>query len=47
MVLDDGMGFGQRVGAEMMERLDERAREVGAVVAALRNVHRDRGVMLY
>ena len=39
MVFDGGMGFGQRVGAEMMERLIGRARELGAVVAALRNVH--------
>ena len=39
MVFDGGMGFGQRVGAQMMERLIGRARELGAVVAALRNVH--------
>ena len=39
MVFDGGMGYGQRVGAEMMERLIVRARELGAVVAALRNVH--------
>ena len=39
MQFDGGLGFGQRVGAEMMERLIERARELGAVVAALRNVH--------
>ena len=39
MLFDGGMGYGQRVGAEMMERLIERARELGTVVAALRNVH--------
>ena len=39
MVFDGGMGYGQRVGAEMMERLIARAGELGAVVAALRNVH--------
>ena len=39
MLFDGGMGFGQRVGAEMMERLVGRARELGAVVASLRNVH--------
>ena len=39
MLFDGGMGFGQRVGAEMMERLIDRARELGAVVASLRNVH--------
>lgn len=39
MQFDGGFGFGQRVGAEMMERLIERARELGTVVAALRNVH--------
>ena len=39
MVFDGGMGYGQRVGAEMMERLIGRARELGAVVASLRNVH--------
>ena len=39
MQFDGGLGFGQRVGAEMMERLIERARELGTVVAALRNVH--------
>ena len=39
MVFDGGLGFGQRVGAEMMERLIERTRDLGAVVAALRNVH--------
>ena len=39
MLFDGGMGFGQRVGAELMERLIERGRELGAVVAALRNVH--------
>ena len=39
MLFDGGMGYGQRVGAEMMERLIARARELGAVVAALRNVH--------
>ena len=39
MLFDGGMGFGQRVGAEMMERLIGRAREFGAVVASLRNVH--------
>ena len=39
MQFDGGLGFGQRVGAEMMERLIERARETGAVVAALRNAH--------
>ena len=39
MQFDGGLGFGQRVGAEMMERLVERAREQGTVVAALRNVH--------
>ena len=39
MLFDGGLGFGQRVGAEMMERLVERARGLGAVVAALRNVH--------
>ena len=39
MQFDGGLGFGQRVGAELMERLIERARELGTVVAALRNVH--------
>ena len=39
MLFDGGLGFGQRVGAEMMERLIGRARELGAVVGALRNVH--------
>jgi len=39
MGFDGGMGFGQRGGAEMMERLIPRARELGAVVASLRNVH--------
>ena len=39
MLFDGGLGFGQRVGAQMMERLIERARELGAVVASLRNVH--------
>ena len=39
MLFDGGLGFGQRVGAEMMERLIERARTHGAVVASLRNVH--------
>ena len=39
MQFDGGFGFGQRVGAEMMGRLIERARELGTVVAALRNVH--------
>ena len=39
MQFDGGFGFGQRVGAEMMDRLIERARELGTVVAALRNVH--------
>ncbi|MCY4285478.1 MAG: malate/lactate/ureidoglycolate dehydrogenase [Thiotrichales bacterium] len=39
MGFDGGMGFGQRVGAEMMEHLIPRARELGAVVASLRNVH--------
>jgi len=39
MQFDGGLGFGQRVGAEMMKRLFERARELGTVVAALRNVH--------
>ena len=39
MLFDGGMGYGQRVGAEMMARLIERARELGAVVASLRNVH--------
>ena len=39
MQFDGGLGFGQRVGAEMMERLIDRARELGTVVAALRNVH--------
>ena len=35
MLFDGGPGFGRRVGAEMMERLIGRAREPGAVVAAL------------
>ena len=39
MLFDGGLGYGQRVGVEMMERLIERARELGVVVAALRNVH--------
>ena len=39
MLFDGGLGFGQRVGVEMMERLIERARTHGAVVASLRNVH--------
>ena len=39
MQFDGGLGFGQRVGAELMEQLIERARELGTVVAALRNVH--------
>ena len=39
MLFDGGLGFGQRVGVEMMERLIERARAHGAVVASLRNVH--------
>ena len=39
MQFDGGLGFGQRVGAEMMDRLIERARELGTVVAALRNAH--------
>ena len=39
MQFDGGLGFGQRVGAEMMERLIGRARELGTVVATLRNVH--------
>ena len=39
MQFDGGLGFGQRVGAEMMERLIDRARELGTVVAALRNAH--------
>ena len=39
MLFDGGLGYGQRVGAEMMERLIERSREFGAVVASLRNVH--------
>lgn len=39
MLFDGGLGYGQRVGAEMMERLVERARGLGAVVGALRNVH--------
>ena len=39
MLFDGGMGYGQRVGAEMMTRLIERARGLGAVVASLRNVH--------
>ena len=39
MLLDGGLGFGQRVGAEMMAVAIDRARELGAVVASLRNVH--------
>ena len=39
MMFDGNRGYGQRVGAEMMSRLIERAREQGAVVATLRNVH--------
>ena len=39
MLFDGGLGYGQRVGVEMMERLIERARELGAVTASLRNVH--------
>ena len=39
MLFDGGLGFGQRIGVEMMERLIERARTHGAVVASLRNVH--------
>ena len=39
MLFDGGLGFGQRVGVEMMDRLIERARTHGAVVASLRNVH--------
>ena len=39
MQFDGGFGFGQRIGAELMARLIERARDLGSVVAALRNVH--------
>jgi uncharacterized oxidoreductase len=39
MMFDGQMGYGQRVGAEMMDLLIARARENGAVVATLRNVH--------
>ena len=39
LLFDGGLGFGQRVGAEMMAHLVERARGLGAAVAALRNVH--------
>ena len=39
MLFDGGLGFGQRVGAEMMGVSIERARDLGTVVASLRNVH--------
>ena len=39
MLFDGGLGYGQRVGVEMMERLIDRARELGTVTASLRNVH--------
>ena len=39
VLFDGGLGFGQRVGAEMMDMAIERAREHGTVVASLRNVH--------
>lgn len=39
MLFDGGLGYGQRVGAEMMAQLIERARDLGAVVGSLRNAH--------
>ncbi|MCH9672747.1 MAG: malate/lactate/ureidoglycolate dehydrogenase [Gammaproteobacteria bacterium] len=39
MMFDGQRGYGQRVGAEMMATLIERAKAQGAVVATLRNVH--------